>query len=279
MENFEVKITWESENKDISDILIALLSDFGFEGFIEEDNTLTAFIGREITTETDMNDFFATLPFFDVLDINIGIQEQKNWNEECEKNFFTPIKIGNRCLIRSSFHDAGEKVEYEILVDPKMSFGTGHHATTYLMVEALLDMDMKEKNVLDMGCGTGILAILAAKKACQSITAIDIDEWAYKNTLENITINKVDGIEVLLGGAELLSNQQFDVIIANINRNILLEDMHAYAQVLKPKGIILFSGFYSEDLPLITSEAAKYNMLPIDQSVKNNWTMARFEKA
>ncbi|MFC0878205.1 50S ribosomal protein L11 methyltransferase [Saccharicrinis sp. FJH2] len=279
MGNFDVKINIPVTNNTLTEILIALLSDYGFEGFIEEDTQLRAFISDNKATKNEIADVISDLPVEEKLSFEVSKLEEKNWNEEWEKNFFQPIRIGDKCLIRSSFHPVQRKAEYEILVDPKMSFGTGHHATTYLMIEELLETDLQNKVVLDMGCGTGILAILAAMRGSSDLTAIDIDEWAYNNTKENIAINNVDGIKVLLGGAEKLGNRQFDVIIANINRNILLEDMKYYSRVLKSGGKILFSGFYLSDLDIIKEEAEKNNLVYHHHHTKSDWTMAVFYKA
>ena len=279
MGNFDVKINIPVTNNALTEILIALLSDYGFDGFIEEETMLRAFIPDNKTTENEIVSVINDLPIEEKLSFEISKLEEKNWNEEWEKNFFQPIKIGEKCLIKSSFHPVQEKAEYEILVDPKMSFGTGHHATTYLMIEELLETYLQNKVVLDMGCGTGILAILAAMKGSTDVTAIDIDEWAYNNTNENISINNVDGIEVILGGAEKLGNKQFDVIIANINRNILVEDMKHYAPVLKSGGKILFSGFYLSDLDIIKEEAEKNGLVYHHYNTKSDWTMAVFYKA
>lgn len=279
MENFEVRINLPVINNTLTEILIALLSEFGFDGFIEEEKLLRAFIPKNIADENSISNFLNDLPIEENITFSIDTLENKNWNEEWEKNFFKPINVENKCLIRSSFHPTEANVPYEILIDPKMSFGTGHHSTTYLMIEALLKIDPSNKAVLDMGCGTGILAILTALKGAKDITAIDIDEWAYNNTIENIAINKVQHINALLGGAELLGNKQFDLIIANINRNILVEDMGKYAGVLNSGGTILFSGFYLSDLDIIKGEAAKWNLKYKTHKTKLDWTMATFTKA
>lgn len=278
MGNFDVKINTSVLNNASTEVIIALLSDYGFDGFIEEKSELRAFIPQESHTKKDISDFLNTLPTEKHIDFDIRVLEDKNWNEEWEKNFFQPIRIGDQCIIRSSFHPGKENAAYEILVDPKMSFGTGHHATTYLMIEELLNTDFTDKTVLDMGCGTGILAILAAKKGSKNITAIDIDEWAFNNTIENIAINAVSGIDAIQGGAEKLGSKVYDIIIANINRNILLEDMKHYSSVLQSGGKILFSGFYFNDLNLIKEEAEKQNLTFSHHKTKSDWTLAVFHK-
>lgn len=278
MENYEVTIKLAESNVADAEIIMALLTAEGFDGFIEEKDNIRAYADKQILTEIDIDTIFASNPLLQPLSYTVSTLENKNWNEEWEKNFFKPIRVGNECLIRSSFHTNEEPARYEILIDPKMSFGTGHHSTTYLMISELLQSNVEGKTLLDMGCGTGILAILAAKMGCKNIEAIDIDEWAYNNTIENITINNVSGITVYKGGAELLNTQQFDLILANINRNILLDDMHKYATVLVVGGKIYFSGFYLSDLASIIAEASQHNLHYKHHRVMNEWTMAVFEK-
>ena len=169
-------------------------------------------------------------------------------------------------------------MEYDILIDPKMAFGTGHHATTSLIVSELLQMDLQGKSLLDMGCGTAVLAILASKRGADPITAIDIDNWCTENSLENIALNHVDNIEVLQGDASLLPGRRFDIVLANINRNILLADMHLYADCLPQGGILYMSGFYTEDVPQIEAEAVKLGFRMTACREKNNWAVVRMEK-
>ena len=174
-----------------------------------------------------------------------------------------------------------ENIEHEIIIDPKMSFGTGHHATTALMLETILDMKTQfpGKKVLDMGCGTGILSIMAAQAGATSLTGIDIDEWAYNNAMENIATNNVKNIRILIGDASLLDGKnQYDIILANINRNILLNDMHAYANVLTPNGYLIMSGFYTEDIPMIREEAERLRLTYKSNKIKDNWTAVVFHK-
>jgi ribosomal protein L11 methyltransferase len=203
---------------------------------------------------------------------------EKNWNEEWEKNYFKPINVDNKCIIHSTFHTDYPEAEYEIIIDPKMAFGTGHHATTSQMVSGTLGMDLKGKSVLDMGCGTGVLAMLASMKGAEPILAIDIDSWSYDNTLENMSINNIDNIEVKCGDASLLTEGEFDVILANINRNILLNDMPTYVARLNKGGELLMSGFYSEDLHLIQNKAKELGLTYAYHKVKDDWTVVNFYK-
>lgn len=257
-----------------TEILIAELGLFGFESFVETETGLLAYIQSEEHSEHIMND----IQILESNDFNIEYSfktiEQTNWNEEWEKNF-TPINVNNRVYVRAPFHEAST-MDYEIVIEPKMSFGTGHHETTHMMIQHLLDLDVTNKSVLDMGCGTGILAIFAAMKNAKPIDAIDIDEWCVENTNENIIKNNCEFISVFLGDANLLQDQKYDIIIANINRNILLQDLPAYKRCLNTNGILLLSGFYTEDEPLLQSKAKELGFEFLKKFERNNWLSLRF---
>jgi ribosomal protein L11 methyltransferase len=202
--------------------------------------------------------------------------EQTNWNSEWEKNF-NPIQVDNLVSIRAPFHE-NPNLKYDIVIEPKMSFGTGHHETTHMMVQHLLDLDLTNKKVLDMGCGTGILAIFAEMKGANPIDAIDIDNWCYQNSVENVERNNCSNIDVYEGDASLLINKKYDVIIANINRNILLNDMQVYMNCLSDNGTLLLSGFYQEDITIIDAEVSKYQF-KIDKIIeRNNWVALKYQK-
>ncbi|MCL4152991.1 UNVERIFIED_CONTAM: hypothetical protein GTU68_028847, partial [Idotea baltica] len=200
--------------------------------------------------------------------------EQVNWNSEWEKNF-TPIEVDELVSIRAPFHP-NPNLKYDIVIEPKMSFGTGHHETTHMMVQHLLKMDLTNKKVLDMGCGTGILAILAEMKGATPLDAIDIDNWCYLNSIENVERNNCKHISVYEGDASLLINKKYDVIIANINRNILLNDIKIYADCLNAGGVLLLSGFYQEDIPIIDAEVSKFNMKLEEFIERNNWVALKY---
>ena len=203
--------------------------------------------------------------------------EDKNWNEEWEKNFFQPIVIGDRCCIHSTFHKDTPKTEYEILINPQMAFGTGHHETTSSIISEMLEADLKGKSVLDMGCGTSILAILASMRGANPVTAIDIDDWCVNNSKDNIALNHIHNITVELGDANLLKGRKaFDVIIANINRNILLADLPHYAACMHPGSEIFMSGFYIQDIPFIREKAESLGMEFVHHREKNNWAAVKF---
>ena len=275
MEYLEIKIKTENKNFEA---LQALLSELDFESFADNEHDFSGYINakkyRDNGTSEQINELKNLFDFeFSSLEI-----EDKNWNEEWEKNF-QPIIVEDKCLIRASFHESNPNIKDEIVITPKMSFGTGHHSTTYMMVNQMYSVDFSNKDVLDMGCGTAVLAILAKKMGAQKTVGIDINEWAFENSIENCSINDQSTIEIVKGGAEKLTGyQNFDVILANINRNILLDDMKFYNSVLTIGGDIVFSGFYTQDNSLIIAEADKYNFNLIDQNEKENWSLLHFRK-
>ncbi len=251
------------------EILIAELGYAGFESFVETDGGVTAYIQKEEWDASILDgihilkseEFEISYTFEDI--------EQVNWNEEWEKNF-NPIIVDDLCSVRAPFHDR-PKTKYDIVIEPKMSFGTGHHETTHMMIQHILKNDFNDKSVLDMGCGTGVLAILAAMKGASEIDAIDIDNWCYVNSLENVERNNVSHINVLEGDASLLEGRKYDIIIANINRNILLNDISTYASCLTPRGLLFLSGFYDNDIPLIIEESNKNNLEFETKLERNSW--------
>lgn len=257
-----------------TEILIAELGLFGFESFVETETGLLAYIPSEEYVKDVMNDIRILKSDEFIVEYSVKTIEQINWNEEWEKNF-TPINVDSKVYVRAPFHDAST-MDYEIVIEPKMSFGTGHHETTHMMIQHLLDLDLTHKSVLDMGCGTGILAIFAAMKNARPIDAIDIDEWCVENTNENIEKNNCEFISVFLGDAHLLKNQKYDIIIANINRNILLQDLPAYKRCLNNNGILLLSGFYTEDEPLLQSKAKELGFEFLKKFERNNWLSLQF---
>ncbi|MBZ9628633.1 50S ribosomal protein L11 methyltransferase [Psychroflexus sp. CAK1W] len=256
------------------DILLAELGELPFESFEDFDNGLLAYIEQTEDKYSLLEEVHVLKSDEFEISYNKSTIEQVNWNEEWEKNFH-PIHIDNRCTIRAPFHPK-TKAEIDIIIEPKMSFGTGHHATTYQISELLLDEDCEDKRVLDMGCGTGVLGILADIRGAKSVDYIDIDTWCVENTEENLERNSCEG-RVILGGAEKIEND-YDLILANINRNILLEDMSTYTSHLVSGGIIYFSGFYKEDLELIQKEAFKNELTFVKNQVKENWVAAKFTK-
>lgn len=277
----EVTFTLTPWSETAQDILTALAGDIGFESFVEEDNLLKAYIQQKFYDEEAINGIIADFPLPDItIAYTAQEQEDKDWNEEWEKNFFQPIVIGNRCVIHSTFHKDIPQMEYDILINPQMSFGTGHHETTNLIVSRLLETELKDKSVLDMGCGTSILAILAAKRGASPITAIDIDDWCVSNSADNIRLNNIDCINVRLGDADVLRTERpaFDLIIANINRNILTTDMDAYALCMNPGSRIFLSGFYVDDIPVIQQSLMANGLSFVEHHENNRWAMVVAEK-
>ncbi|MDV7185980.1 50S ribosomal protein L11 methyltransferase [Lutibacter sp. TH_r2] len=259
----------------VTEILIAELGFAGFESFVENESGVIAYIQQTDWNEEILEDIQILKSDEFEISFEKEVIEQTNWNSEWEKNF-NPIQVDDLVSIRAPFHN-NPNLKYDIVIEPKMSFGTGHHETTHMMVQHLLDMDLTNKKVLDMGCGTGILAIFAEMKGANPIDAIDIDNWCYLNSIENAERNNCKNISVYEGDASLLINKKYDIIIANINRNILLNDMQAYMNCLAEDGTILFSGFYQEDIPIIDAEVSKYG-LKIDKIIeRNNWVALKYK--
>ena len=260
-----------------NDVLSATLADVGFESFMEQPGGIAAYIQKDLYDEHALRQALDDFPLPDArIDYDFLEAEDRDWNEEWERNFFQPIIIGNRCVVHSTFHHDVPQAEYDITIDPQMAFGTGHHETTGLIINELLDTDLAGRDVLDMGCGTSILAILARMRGAARCTAIDIDDWCVRNSLENIRLNRLDGIDVSQGDASSLADKgPFDVIIANINRNILLNDMQSYAARMKHGALLLMSGFYADDIPLIEAEARRLGLQPGGHREQNRWAMVR----
>ena len=259
-----------------SEILVAELEDKAFESFMETEEGISAYVRKELWTEDILND----VSILNNSDFKISYKveeiEQVNWNEEWEKNF-EAIDVDGKCHVRAPFHSMTD-AEFDIVIEPKMSFGTGHHETTHMMIQHLLETDVTNMKTLDMGCGTAILAILAEMKGAKPIDAIDIDNWCYLNSIENAERNNCKEITVYEGDAALLKGKKYDLIIANINRNILLNDMQQYVDCLNPKGTILFSGFYTEDIPSIDESCTSKGLTYVKKFERNNWVSLKYIK-
>jgi len=256
------------------EILIAELGYAGFESFVEEGEGVKAYIQK---AEWNAN----ILEAIDILrsdEFTISYLqkeiEQVNWNEAWEKNF-NPIVVDDSCAVRATFHEPFQ-VKYEIVIEPKMSFGTGHHETTFMMLQHILENDFEKKTVLDMGCGTAVLAILAEMRGATNLDAIDIDQWCVENSAENITRNNCLHIQVSLGDAAIIPKKKYHTVIANINRNILLQDLPVYAESLLNGGELYLSGFYKEDLPLLIEACNNLDLSFVDNKERNNWVAVKF---
>ena len=257
------------------EVMIAEMGSVGFEGFEETSSGFKAYIPKNEYREKSFKQIAVFSQDGLSIDWNTSDIAPENWNSAWEQNF-TPTRIGDRCVIRADFHPP-ERAEFELIITPKMSFGTGHHETTQLMVLLLLETDCHQKSIVDMGTGTGVLAILSEKKGATNILAIDNDPWSIENTLENIAANQCRNIRTKLTD-QLSETLLFDSVLANINRNILLEQMDAYAKALKPEGNLLLSGFYVEDLGIIRSKCESLGFRFIRNFEKNQWVAALFIK-
>jgi len=274
MNYFELSCTCQPGD-DIPEILIARLAELGFESFTEEEGEVKAYIAStlyspEIVTELHSGEWSRLIAHLSVSEI-----ADQNWNSLWE-SAYEPVVVAGKCMVRAPFHPVNSNIDFDILIEPKMSFGTAHHETTRLMLEYVLELDMEGKRILDMGSGTAVLAILAAMKKAASVTAIDNDEWAYQNARENVIRNNLDWIGVFLGDVALLRGKQFDIILANINRNILLNDIPSYAACLPKDGLLVMSGFYASDLEAIKLKAMESGFVLMSSKSDKDWTAACF---
>lgn len=303
MKYLEFTFITTPSDETVQDVLSAVLAEVGFDSFVHtgsldlprlaatdnpeaplfaehQEGLFKAYIQAALYDENALKTAIEEFPLPDVTIRYEQVEaEDKDWNEEWERNYFQPLVVDHRCVISSTFHKDAPRAEYNIIIDPRMSFGTGHHATTSQMISRILEDDMTNLEVLDMGCGTSILAILARMRGARHCVAIDIDEWCVDNSLENISLNHVDGIEVRLGDASALEGQgPFDLIIANINRNILLNDLQRYVPCMKPGGTIYMSGFYVDDIPVLRAEAERQGLCWVDARDMDNWACVKFVK-
>lgn len=276
MEYLEIRFSKLPEGFDAG-LLLAELAGVGFDSFQEEDDGIMAFISRE-NYDPDLLAGLSYLKSYPQVKISVNLLEDKNWNEEWERNY-PPVTIAGKCHVRAPFHAPSPGIPFEIIIEPKMSFGTAHHATTRLMAGWLMELDVIGKTVLDMGCGTGILAILANKSGASFVTGMDNDEWAYRNALDNFELNGPVSGDVRLGDASGIGDDRYDLILANINRNVLLTDMPVYALGLKQDGLLLMSGFYEADGAAIRERAVACGLTYIDTGVMDNWVVMLFSKS
>tara|TARA_R110000796_G_scaffold67449_5_gene154830 strand:+ start:86707 stop:87546 length:840 start_codon:yes stop_codon:yes gene_type:complete len=274
-DNIYIEYTFKVEPlQPASDILIAELGEVLFESFVETENGVLAYIKKEDWSDDILNEI--SILSNSNFDIDYDYKEiaQENWNATWEQNF-SPIQVDEKCVVRAPFHEK-PNVQYDIVIEPKMSFGTGHHETTHMMLQHILKDNFEGLFVLDMGSGTGVLAILAALKGAKTIDAIDIDNWCYLNAKENVERNNCSHINVYEGDASLLQGKKYDAIIANINRNILLADIPTYVNSLNENGILYLSGFYSEDIPIISEKCNEVGLKFDFNFEKNNWVAVKY---
>lgn len=270
----KLTITPYEEGKDV---VIARLAEAGFESFVEEEPVLKAYAPEQAFNKENLEETVAQMQQFFQISWTHEIIEDRNWNQEWEKNYDDVI-VDEEVRIRAPFHEPDAEFKYDIEIKPQMSFGTAHHDTTRQMLEVMSSKEIEGLSVLDMGCGTGVIAILAALKGAGSVTAIDNDEWAWKNSVENVGRNNIELEDVLLGDASLLEGKSWDLIMANINRNILLNDMAHYVASLNSPGELWMSGFYEEDLPIIREKAESLGLEFISAQAANRWVAAGFRK-
>jgi len=262
-----------------SEILQAELAGAGFDSFIDEENGFAAYAAVESYDEQAAKEIFDRYAQLTTLEYKIADVERKNWNEEWEKNY-DPIIVEDKCIVRASFHKPEKEYDYDIEINPKMSFGTGHHETTHLMLKHEMELDFENKDVLDAGCGTGILAVMAHKKGAKYVEAYDIDPWCEENSRENFALNNCEDIIIRTGVvADLDFTHTFDIVLANINRNVLLGEMAEYVKLMKPVATLMLSGFYTEDIPVIEEKATSLGLKKVKVSEKNNWVSVIFERA
>ena len=275
MKTFEYTLT--APSSDIQhDMLVTMLAEIGFDSFMDEDRWLKAYCSAECRDDMAVENLLLEPAFTDIRLLKVEEMPDKDWNELWEASY-QPVVVNERCRVRAPFHEPDPTFEFDLVIEPKMSFGTANHETTAQIIQLMLETDFREKKVLDMGSGTAVLAILAKKLGAAHTVAIDNDEWAYRNAFTNVELNGVSDIEIILGDA-LSIRGNFDVVLANINRNILLRDMHYYVDAMNANAHIFFSGFYTEDLPSIREEAERLGLHYCRHLSRNNWVAAEFCK-
>ena len=277
MEYSEIDIRLKSVYP-FADILVARLNEIEFESYCEDDSGVKAYVQSHLLDKNAVKEIINEVAKLCELSYTINKVKQENWNKKWENNF-VPVHINDKCVIRAHFHSTFPDVDHEIIITPKMSFGTGHHETTFLVMNEMFGIDFVDKSVLDMGSGTGVLTILAAKLGASSLVGIDFDEWSYENAVENAKINAISTISFIHGDAKAIGVATFDVILANINRNIILQDISTYVGAMNTTSEILFSGFLKEDIPIILEKSEQLGLELVVSKHKNKWQMLHLKKA
>lgn len=274
----EVRLELTPCCEDATDLMAAMLADVGYESFVPDEKGVTAYVPEKLFSREALDGVIADFPMPVSVEVSDTFVEGRDWNAEWERNYFKPIVVGNRVAIYSSFHTDIPEAEHHIVIDPKMAFGTGHHSTTSQVIKNLLTLDLKGASVIDMGTGTGILAILSAMLGATDVTGIEIDGFAYANAVDNVAVNGHPEIKLINGDASALQGlAPADVFIANINRNIITGDIGAYAKALKPGGIMLLSGFYVEDIPVVLAAAQEYGLYEAGYTESERWVCLRLK--
>lgn len=270
----EVRFDITPCSEDAGDLLAAFLGDIGYETFVPDATGLTAYVPEAMWSKDALDAIINDFPMEVSITAKDAFVEGRDWNSEWERNYFQPIIVGNKCVIHSTFHHDIPKAEYDIVIDPKMAFGTGHHATTSQVIEGILDIELEGRSVIDMGTGTAILSILAAMRGAKTVTGIEIDEFAYANAIENVATNGVSDIVTLINGdaSALADVAPADVFLANINRNVILNDLERYADRLNTGGTMILSGFYDDDIPMLENAATPLGLSITKVSTRDKWT-------
>jgi ribosomal protein L11 methyltransferase len=272
-----IKVTFTISGQEIQEVLAAMTEQLGFEGFEFTDDVLHAFIPEIQFSEQELQELLKGVPDFKDITYETEVIPETNWNDLWEKGY-SPVIIGNDINIRATFHPADTGARYEVIIDPKMSFGTGHHETTWMMAETMLHDNFQGKKVLDFGSGTGILAILASKMGAEKVVAIDHEEWAYNNSLENLELNAVSNIDVIHGDETAIPSTTFDIVLANVNKNVILGNLHRLTEVTIAKGFIYLSGLLEEDEAPVLAAAAPFGLQLLERRGRNRWICLKLIK-
>ena len=276
---YALRLDVEPCSADATDLLAYLLGEAGYESFVPDERGLTAYVRAELFSDDAVRAALADFPFQAIVTASSELVEGRDWNAEWERNYFKPIVVADRCVVHSSFHTDVPAAQYDIVIDPKMAFGTGHHSTTSLILTRLLDMPLEGRAVIDMGTGTGILAILAAMRGAAPVAGIEIDRFAWENACENVRLNSHPEIAMLCGDASLLAAiAPADVVLANINRNVILADIHSYAAAMRPGATLLLSGFYTADCPMVEDAARAAGLEPVGRTSHADWACVELRK-